>query len=482
MEERNMARLAIIGAGPKGAAIAAKAAALRAANHRTPPPHIDLYDQDQVGAAWRGSIGYTDGVQPLCTLAERDLGFPYDTASYGPGVAQAMIGDFSWQSFAINSAGRSRYRDWVVNGRHPPRHIDFADYLEYAVDKAVSQGAANLIQDRVSAVGFDEPTRMWRIDSTNSNGGITSKDYDGVVITGSGRPLPALDGANGRVFDGRTFWQPASSRRMRDLLSADPDPSVLIIGAGGTAAAIAYSFVRRGLTTLPITIIGREATLFARHDGPFEDRLFTDDDAWEALPPHVRDAFLARTTAAVVWDYVLRNLVSDNITYECYNALRYHPVVPVAPGAPGDPELELEMEGPPDPALATTSAPLWRQLAGALLPLPPSPPASPIVRRPGTVIVDARGFDRWGFADEFFAPAPPLRDFFADRDRRLQILSQIAFDLSVRGPLAGGADFPPRLHVPGLGAIQGPASTNLMGLGWLADRVLSAYCQRGLEQ
>ncbi len=51
-----MARLAIIGAGPpKGAAIAAKAAALRAANHRTPPPHIDLYDQDQVGGP-RGAV------------------------------------------------------------------------------------------------------------------------------------------------------------------------------------------------------------------------------------------------------------------------------------------------------------------------------------------------------------------------------------------------------------------------------------------
>jgi mycobactin lysine-N-oxygenase len=119
-------RLAIIGAGLKGAAIAAKAAALHAAGHRRPPPHIDLYDPNPVGAAWRGSIGYTDGVQPLCTLAERDLGFPYDTASYGPGVAQAMVCDFSWQSFVINSAGPARYRDWVVNGRHPPLRVDRA--------------------------------------------------------------------------------------------------------------------------------------------------------------------------------------------------------------------------------------------------------------------------------------------------------------------------------------------------------------------
>jgi mycobactin lysine-N-oxygenase len=466
-----MARLAIIGAGPKGAAIVVKAAALRTANHHIPPPDIDLYDHDEVGAAWRGSSGYTDGVQPLCTLAERDLGFPYDPRSYGPGVAQAMVADFSWQSFAINSAGRSRYCDWVVNGRHPPRHIDFADYLKFAVDKAVNQGAARLVRDRVSAIGFDDATGTWRI---NSNPG-----YDGVVITGSGRPLRALDGANSRVFDGRTFWEPDSHRRMHDLLSADRDASVLIIGAGGTAAAIAYSFVRKGLTTLPITIIGREATLFARHDGPFEDRLFTDDDAWLTLPPHIRNAFLARTTAAVVWDYVLRNLVSDNITYECYNALRYHTVDDPVP------ELRLEMQAPHDPDLAMRSAPpLWRALK-ILFPsfgLPPSPPAPPIVRRPGTVIIDARGFDRWAFSVDFFAPTSPLRDFFAEEKRRPQIQSDIAYDLSVRGTLAGDVDFPQGLHVPGLGAMQGPSATNLMGLGWLADRVLSTYCQPGRER
>lgn len=448
-------RLAIIGAGPKGAAIVTKAAALRAAGHRRPPPDIDLYDSDQVGAAWRGSIGYTDGVQPLCTLAERDLGFPYSTATYGRGVAQAMLADFSWQSFAIDSSGPSRYRDWVVNGRYPPRHIDFAIYLEYAVSKAVMQGAASLIRNMVSAVDFDNATGMWRIESIDSMGGITSNDYDGVVVTGSGRPHAALPNANGRVFDGRAFWW--STLQIQHLLQVDPDPSVLIIGAGGTAAAIAYSFVRKGLMFLPITIVGREATLFARHAGPFEDRLFSDDVAWGALVPHVREAFLARTTAAVVWDYVLRNLVSDNITYLSYDARGYRPVGP-GPGGAGEPdELVLEMDAPPNPGL----------------PSPPGVGGPPIATRPGTVMIDARGFDRWGFADDFFA-ASPLHAFFVAGRR--QIPAAIDYDLSVHGTLANGAPFPEGLHVPGLGAMQGPASTNLMALGWLADRVLSRYC------
>jgi hypothetical protein len=158
----------------------------------------------------------------------------------------------------------------------------------------------------------------------------------------------------------------------------------------------------------------------------------------------------------VVWDYVLRNLVSDNITYECYSACEYRNV---GRGGPGEPDLlELEMVAPPDPAL----------------PVVVGTPAPPIVRRPGTVIIDARGFDRWEFVDDLFA-ASPLRAFFAAAGQR-QILSAIAYDISVGGTLAGGASFPEGLHVPGLGAIQGPASTNLMGLGWLADRVLSKYC------
>jgi hypothetical protein len=94
----------------------------------------------------------------------------------------------------------------------------------------------------------------------------------------------------------------------------------------------------------------------------------------------------------------------------------------------------------------------------------------------GTVIIDARGFDRWGFSDEFFALASPLRDFFADEAGRPQVQSDIAYDFSVRGTLPGGTAFPPGLHVPGLGAMQGPSATNLMALGWLADRVLSTYC------
>lgn len=490
-------RLAIVGAGPKGAAIAAKAAALMKVGYHVPPPQIDLFDKNkEAAAAWRGSIGYTDGIQPLCTLAERDLGFPYDYASYGPTqgreVVQAMVADFSWQSFAVDS---SRYRDWVVNGRRPPLHIDFASYLQYAVNKAVKQGAASWIEATVSAIRFDHASMTWSIETRDWNGLQHFRDYDGVVITGSGPPQKPLDnapppGATYNLFDGKTFWLPESQRRIVALMDADPDASVLIIGAGGTAAAVAYWFARRGLTAVPITIIGREPTLFARHEGPFEDRLFTDEDAWNDLPPRLRKTFLARTTEGVVWDYVLRNLVAQNITYKCYSAVEYH--IAGAPGHPDEPgELQVTVEVPTEPERETKpTRPLPRRLLDALLPgHAPAPdiggtaPPQPI-RLSATIVIDARGFDRWGFVNDFFATSP-LRTVFIGEDepatkaKRNEIVSDIEYDLSVGATLPDGREFPKGLHVPGLGSLRGPAATNLMGLGWLADRVLSTYCETG---
>ncbi|HTP98965.1 MAG TPA: SidA/IucD/PvdA family monooxygenase, partial [Casimicrobiaceae bacterium] len=304
-------RVAIIGAGAKGAAIVAKAAALKTGGHTRPPPDIDLYDDQSIGASWRGASGYTDGEQPLCTLAERDLGFPYDVQPWGRAVIAEMLSQFSWQAFSVTAPGRMRYNDWIVDGRRPPAHRVFADYLQHAVDAAIGAHVAKHVPRRVGSVDFDRGAGKWLVDSFDSGSRTTQQErYDGIVITGSGRPLPDLPNANPRVFNGQTFW--SSIAQIRTLLMADLDPSVVIIGAGGTAAAIAYWFVRKGLVALPILIVGHEATLFARHDGPFEDRMFSDDVAWQALAPHVKDAFLSRTTAGVVWDYVLRNLRSDN--------------------------------------------------------------------------------------------------------------------------------------------------------------------------
>src|SRR5215472_14901678 len=70
-----MPTLAVVGAGPKGIAIAAKARALAAAGLEA--PRVVLVDRGAVAGNWSGRQGYTSGLLPLGTPAEKDVGFPY---------------------------------------------------------------------------------------------------------------------------------------------------------------------------------------------------------------------------------------------------------------------------------------------------------------------------------------------------------------------------------------------------------------------
>jgi hypothetical protein len=57
--------LAVVGAGPKGIAIAAKARALAAAG--LPAPRVVPVDRGEVAGNWSGRQGYTSGLLPLGT-------------------------------------------------------------------------------------------------------------------------------------------------------------------------------------------------------------------------------------------------------------------------------------------------------------------------------------------------------------------------------------------------------------------------------
>src|SRR6478672_3835249 len=63
--------LAVLGAGPKGVAIAVKLEALRRAGFSV--PRLALIDRQGVAANWSGAHGYTDGQMSLGTPPEKDL-------------------------------------------------------------------------------------------------------------------------------------------------------------------------------------------------------------------------------------------------------------------------------------------------------------------------------------------------------------------------------------------------------------------------
>jgi mycobactin lysine-N-oxygenase len=67
--------LAIVGAGAKAIAVAAKATELRAMGVEVP----DVVAVERIGVAanWQAAGGWTDGQHRLGTSPEKDVGFPY---------------------------------------------------------------------------------------------------------------------------------------------------------------------------------------------------------------------------------------------------------------------------------------------------------------------------------------------------------------------------------------------------------------------
>jgi mycobactin lysine-N-oxygenase len=95
-----MPTVAVVGAGPKGIAIAAKARALQQAGLGA--PRVVLIDRGAVAGNWSGRQGYTSGLLPLGTPPEKDVGFPY-ADSWGPATAAvtAVMAEFTWQRHLI---------------------------------------------------------------------------------------------------------------------------------------------------------------------------------------------------------------------------------------------------------------------------------------------------------------------------------------------------------------------------------------------
>ena len=131
----------MVGAGPKGIAIAAKSRALAAAG--LPAPRVVLVDRGEVAGNWSGRQGYTSGLLPLGTPPEKDVGYPY-AASWGDASAEvvAAMAGYSWHRHLIRHGA---YSDWVDRGRIRPTHRQWSAYLREVADAA----GANRVLDHL---------------------------------------------------------------------------------------------------------------------------------------------------------------------------------------------------------------------------------------------------------------------------------------------------------------------------------------------
>lgn len=425
-------RIAVIGAGPKAAAIATKADILNRVQKAE--LSVTIFEQFAPGANWSGDHGYTDGEARLCTPAERDLGFPYDAGIFDPKIAAGMYGEYSWGAYLIERAradAQSGFNNWVNRGRLPPTHAEFADYIGWAIGKS----SATL---EIATINHLEAlSDGWRVHCTGASGGHRSRGpFDGIVFTGPGSPLLRIGrvGHSKRVTDGRDFWRDPTG--FLDLAEGSEEPLV-ILGAGGTAAAIAARAVR-AKAPREIIVIGDQAALFTRAEAFFESQIFTDDAVWERLDQKTRRDFTDRLNRGVVWATISNELArSPRVRFE-----------------PGRGEQIIARNG-----LAGEEILVRYQRAGQVL----SAYAS--------LAIDAAGFDAWWFAK--LLPSP-FRDRLVgatpeDEKARRSIANRMTKHLELFNEAPGP------IHAPMLSQAVGPGFLSLMVLGAMSDRILNRY-------
>jgi mycobactin lysine-N-oxygenase len=107
--------LAVIGAGPKGIAIAVKAKVL--AEFGFAVDRIILIEKNGIAAHWSGDFGYTNGEMKLGSSPEKDVVFPIETdvgdVELNARIQQRLL-HFTWTSFLVHT---KRYADWVDRGK-----------------------------------------------------------------------------------------------------------------------------------------------------------------------------------------------------------------------------------------------------------------------------------------------------------------------------------------------------------------------------
>lgn len=426
-QSKQRKEIAVIGGGAKAAALAAKASALRQAR-KGDEVGVTIFEKQEVGAHWTGNSGYTDGLQRLCTPAERDVGFPYASKG-GEQVDMLMHSQFSWQSYLLSQP--HEYSRWVDHGTRPPMHRDFARYLSWVVQRSSSA----LVVEEVTKLRAN--AGKWVVESMKRGDRPSAypTEFDGVVVSSPGpaRRLP-MAGKSAWRLDGDDFW-----RRLDQVSSLldEPDLSdpIAIVGAGGTAAAILAWLCRNGFKDRQIVMVANQAALFTRGDSVFENRLFSDEDAWKTLSKESREQFFNRLNRGVVWGTVMDEVASaTGLTF----------VDGRATGVKADRQGRLQVT--------------VNRGDGVSIDLRPA------------LLIDASGFDNWWFLDIVEGFDATKRD---DRKFLNALRDGMDPDLGFSRPWKF-----PRLHAPAHSSVLGPGYGSLMSLGGMSDLILSRYTSR----
>ena len=466
-------RIAVIGAGPKAAALAAwghawaqtraELAGLGEPLLLPEAPEVLVFERAaRGGAAWVGGLGYSDGTPELCTPRDADVTYGAGSVVPAPAGKSALVA-------AQLLASLERFRA-------PPAaatdHRAFGDYVDHVLHEARGPDVQLLFSHTVTRLA---PTARggWSVTANGKRHAV-----DGVVVTGPGPSRVAIPGTpkvKTRVKDALDYWTPSREERVRmvaewrESAGEEGSPHVVLAGVGGAAAAIAVDLceIYGSLgpdnddgSSLRLTFVAPRAGLFTRGESAWETRAIRDADVWARLSRELRAEVTDHLVSGVVFRRVLEQLES----WVSPDAFRQAVSVEVEPG-----KVVWVDDGADESwGLPSVSAPLRvsieRQTGG-------------LVVHGAQLLVHAVGFDASWFlglvAPEGLAAvlrAAPLRDLL---DEAVAVkLETFAGDA---GP-AGAVECLRHLHLPMFaGGSLPPGLGNLLNLGHLAERILGRY-------
>ncbi|MGV0805657.1 NADPH-dependent L-lysine N(6)-monooxygenase MbtG [Mycolicibacterium setense] len=417
--------LAVIGAGPKAIAVAAKAAELRAMG--VPAPDVVVVERSGVAANWQAVGGWTDGNHRLGTGPEKDVGFPYRSSLVSRRNAELddRMTRHSWQAYLIATGG---FAEWVDRGRPAPTHKRWSQYLSWVAED-VGMNVVSGEVEQISIAGGagssadDADAHRWVLHTAED-----TVSADGLMVTGPGQAERSVLPGNPRVMSIAQFWHQAGKH---ELITAE---RVAVIGGGETAASMLNELFRHRVST--ITVISPTVTLFTRGEGFFENTLFSDPTGWTGLTLAERRDALARTDRGVFSARVQDALLAD----DRIRHLRGR----VAHAVARDEKIRLTLS-------TNTGGEAVETVHGFDL------------------VIDGSGADALWFASLFDQDALDVLELGLGGPMTSDALQEhIGHDLAL-------TDVFPKLFLPGLaGLTQGPGFPNLSCLGLLSDRVLGA--------
>jgi mycobactin lysine-N-oxygenase len=408
------ATLAVVGAGAKAVAVAAKAAELR--DMGVDVPDVVAVERTAVAANWQARGGWTDGQHRLGTGPEKDVGFPYRSSlvpQRNAELDERMV-RHSWQSYLIATA---QFAEWVDRGRPAPTHRKWSQYLRWVADNV----AMTVIPGEVERIAIEG--HKWALHTQNA-----AVKADAVMITGPGQAERSILPGDPRVLSIAQFWKLAAGH---EVIAAE---RVAVIGGGETAASMLNELFRHRVST--ITVISPQVTLFTRGEGFFENSLFSDPTGWSSLTLAERRDALARTDRGVFSARVQDALLAD----DRIRHLRGR----VAHAVALDDRIRL--------TLSTNRGSENLETVHGF-----------------DLVIDGSGADALWFVPLLGQDARDLIELGLGAPLTGDALQEsIGYDLSLTGVT-------PKLFLPSLsGLTQGPGFPNLSCLGLLSDRILGS--------